>query len=153
MSRINLAVLMMLPSVFSACIKKTQPIGSSRCSTYGPVEVYKTKADHHDHISVGLTDGKLTSYPGPRDAAGQRPIALANGYWLKLMTGNSFTDITFDAYTDTANRMDASDLIAHVVDTDPFVERWQCCDVVTRDTNEVNNLIRQGKLATCKNIK
>ena len=119
----------------------------------GPVEVYKTKKDYSNNISVLVSpDGKsILAYPGPSDAAIQRPRQLANGYYLKWMVGYSFTDITFDQYLDPNNHYTPADLLNHVIDNDPFTELYQCCNCSSRDTASLNNLIRNNQLGKCAN--
>jgi hypothetical protein len=125
------------------------------CDATGPVIVYKTKKDYSENISVQLSkDGKsITAYPGPSDAQHQRPIQLANGYLLKRMVGDAFLSITFEEYTDTTKDWSNIDLIEYVIDTDPYLEKYECCECTGRDTAIINNLIRENRLGECEDVK
>lgn len=144
----------------SACVKnKTPNVVKNRPSVtcpdaIGPVEVFKTKQNYYyNNITVLLSsDGKsVLAYPGPQDAAIQKPVPLANGYYEKRMTGFSYTDITFDQYLNPANSYTPADLLNHVIDNDPFSELYECCNVSGRDTASLNNLIRNNQLSKCQN--
>ena len=138
-----------------ACTTHKTPIGNGPCDANGPVDVYKTRNDYSNNISVLLAgDNKtISAYPGPSDAAIQKPVALANGYYLKRMTGNAFTSITFSQYLDTNNHYTMADLASHVIDTDPFTELYDCCAITAADTGYLNNLITTGQLTRCTKYK
>jgi hypothetical protein len=146
-----LAVMLMLND---ACTTHT-PIGTGPCDANGPVVVYKTRNDYSNNISVQLAGDKktITAYPGTFDAPSQKPVALANGYYLQKMVGNAFTSVTFDQYLDTNNHYTVADLASHVIDTDPFTEVYNCCILTRPDTGYLDNLIRSNQLTKCTNSK
>jgi len=130
-------------------------LGPGPCDASGPVIVYKTIKDYSNYISVTLSDDgeRITAYPGPSDTEHQRPIELVDGYYLKRMVGNAFLSITFDEYTDTAKNWTTADLVNYVIDADPFLEIYECCECTGGDTAKINKLIRENRLDECENLK
>lgn len=148
MRSLVLPVLACLATAVS-CVK-SPPIGGSRCSSQGPVVVYKTKKDYSKNISVRLSDDKksILAYPGRRD--GLKPIMLADGYYLKNMVGNTFLSIDIDEYADTNNHYPFDQLMNYIIDDDPFISSYECCDYASRDTAELNRIIRNNELDKCR---
>ena len=120
----------------------------------GPLVVYKTKKDYRDHVSVQLSaDGKtITAYPGPSDAMAQKPIELADGYLLKRMLGDAYLSLTIDAYSDTSHTFTVEDLLALVIDREPYLEKYDCSGCTAMDTASINLLIRKGELKNCRSL-
>ena len=110
------------------------------------VSIYKTIHDYHQQVSVLLSeDGtELLAFPDPADVAGQRPIALVNGYWLQRMPGNAFLSITIEEYQQWTV-VDPQILLDRVVDDEPFIEHYTCSGI-SSDTDYLNALIRRGHL-------
>ena len=131
------------------------PINPGPCDASGPVIVYKTKSDYHDKVSVQLSKDKksITCYPGKDDAARQKPIELENGYLLKRMCGDTFLSITIDDYSNSTQTFSNADLLSLVLDSDPYIEKYECCECTGLDTAKINNLIKENQLVKCKNIK
>ena len=125
------------------------------CDASGPIVVYKTKQDYKDNLSVQLSKDKkkITCYPGKGDAVHQKPIELANGYLLKRMCGDTFLSITIDEYVNSSQSFTQADFLNMVIDSDPYTEKYECCECTGRDTIKINDLIRTNQLAKCKNIK
>jgi hypothetical protein len=128
---------------------------TSPCEASGPVIVYKTKNDYTNNIWVQLSkDGKeITARPGPTDVIHQTPIKLENGYLLKRMLGDAILSITIEEYTDPAFDWESKDLIEYVIETDPYSEKYECCEGTNGDTALINNLIRENRLGECEDIK
>jgi len=131
------------------------PINPGPCDASGPVIVYKTKGDYHDKVSVQLSKDKnsITCYPGKDDATRQKPIELENGYLLKRMCGDTFLSISIDDYSNSTQIFSNADLLSLVLDSDPYTEKYECCECTGLDTAKINNLIRENQLGKCKNIK
>lgn len=125
------------------------------CDASGPIIVYKTKQDYTNNITVQLSKDKkeITAYPGSSDAEHQRPIPLENGYLLKRMVGDAYLSITFDEYSDTTKDWFSVNLIDFVIDTDPYLEKYECCKCTGFDTALINNLIREKRLGDCNEIE
>ena len=119
-----------------------------------PVVVYKTKRDYRAYVSVQLSaDGKsVVAYPGTSDVLVQRPIELADGYLLKRMIGDAFLSLTIDAYADTSNIYTVEDLLALLVDREPYLEKYDCSCCTSPDTASINKLIRKGELKNCSSL-
>ena len=120
----------------------------------GPVVVYKTKKDYRNHVSVQLSaDGNtITAYPGPSDVLAQKPIELAEGYLLKRMVGDVYLSLTIDSYAESSHSYTVEDLLALVIDKDPYMEIYECRDCTNGDTASINFLIKKGKLRKCKSL-
>ena len=119
-----------------------------------PLVVYKTRKDYRNQISVQLSaDGKtIVAFPAPEDVLSQKPIELADGYFLKRMPGDAFLSLTIEDYANSSRNYTADDLLALVVDRNPYVEIFDCAGCVTADTSSINILIREGKLNQCKKL-
>lgn len=124
------------------------------CDASGPVIVYKTKQDYSNNITVQLSkDHKsLTCTPGPADAANQRPIKLANGYLLKRMCGDAVLSLTIDEFIISTKSYSNSELLNMVIETDPYLEKYECCECTGNDTAKINDLIRKNLLIKCMTI-
>ena len=122
--------------------------------TTGPVVVYKTKKDYRNHVSVQLSaDGlTITSYPGPSDVLAQKPIELAEGYLLKRMVGDAYLSLTIDAYAESSHSYTVEDLLALVIDREPYLEMYDCSGYTSTDTALINKLIRKGELKNCSSL-
>ena len=139
---------------FATLFSCTRPYGiidDGRCSSYGPISVFKPKKDYTNNVPVHLSSDKksLISYPG-REAI-QRPVQLVNGYYYSTNPGNAYLSITIDQYMDTNNHYSSDQLINYVIDTDPFSEYYNICicSGATRDTASLNRIIRHDSLGKC----
>ncbi len=136
---------------FNACGIRIQE--SDRAT--GPVVVFKTKKDYRDKVSVQLSpDGKtITAYPGSSDVLFQKPLELADGYLLKRMVGDAYLSLTIDEYSNTSHSYTAEDLLALVIDKDPYLEMYDCSGCTSPDTASINLLIREKKLKKCRSLR
>jgi hypothetical protein len=134
------------------CFAGLTSCGNGPCDASGPVVVYKTRADYANYITVNLSkDGKsITARPGQDYVIPQRPIPLANGYFLKRMVGNVYLSITIDEFADMSHTYTEAEMLAAVMDTDPFSEYYDICECVGADTAQINAIIREGNLKNCK---
>jgi hypothetical protein len=125
------------------------------CDASGPIIVYKTRQDYSNNITVQLSEDnkRITCTPGPGDAAHQRPIQLANGYLLKRMCGDAVLSLTFDEFITSTKSYSNAELLSMVIDTNPYLEKYECCECIEKDTAKINDLIRNNLLGRCKNIK
>ena len=148
----TLSLLLILTILVFSCdwIFKPGP-----CDASGPVIVYKTKGDYHDKLSIQLSNDKrkVTCYPGKADAEHQKPVQLANGYLLKRMCGNAFLSISIDEYVNSSQNYSSGDLLNLVIDSDPYTEKYECCECTQGDTATINQLIRENLLSKCDNLK
>ena len=121
------------------------------CDASGPTVVYKTKQDYSNNVTIQLSkDGKkVTASPGPLDALNQRPIVLADGYLLKRMVGDAVTSLTIEQYAFSSVHYSAIDLLSLVIDKDPYLEKYECCECTQGDTATINDLIRKHQLSKC----
>jgi len=125
------------------------------CGASGPIIVYKTRQDYSNNITIQLSKDrkKVTCTPGPQDAANQRPIQLADGYLLKRMCGDVVTSITYDDFIKSTKSYTTAEWLSFVIDTDPYLEKYECCKCTGQDTAVINNLIRNNQLSKCENLK
>jgi hypothetical protein len=129
--------------------------GPGHCDATGPVVVYKTKQDYSNNVTIQLSkdNSKITCYPGPADAANLRPVKLANGYLLQRMCGDAVLSITIDEYSSSTRSYSIAELYSMIIDTDPYLEKYECCECAGRDTAKINDLIRKNLLNKCERIK
>ena len=125
------------------------------CDASGPIIVYKTKQDYSNNVTIQLSNDhkSVTCTPGPSDVAEQRPIKLANGYLLKRMCGDAVLSLTIDKYATENKFYSNAELLSMVIDTDPYIEKYECCKCTGRDTSKINDLIRNNQLNKCDIIK
>lgn len=131
------------------------PIIPGPCDASGPVIVYKTKQDYSNNLTVQLSkDGKsVTAYPGKQDAIRQRPVALANGYLLKRMAGDVVLSLTIDEYSNSSKDYSSAEFMGLIIDRDPYLEKYECCECTQGDITLINDLIRKNQLDKCKDLK
>jgi len=138
--------------IVSACdwIYKPGP-----CDASGPIIVYKTKQDYSNNITIQLSRDKkeVVCYPGPRDAVNQRPLQLTKGYLLKRMCGDAVTSVTYEDYINSTHSYTPAEWLSLVIDTDPYLEKYECCKCTNQDTAVINDLIRKNQLSKCENLK
>jgi hypothetical protein len=143
----HIALIFLLAAGLTSC-------GYGPCDATGPVIVYKTRGDYSNLISVNLSkDGtRVTALPGQDYVEEQRPIPLANGYWLQRMVGTVYLSITIDEFSDMSNHYTNEDLLRAVIDKDPFTEYYNICSCVddNQDTAAFNRIIREGRLGECE---
>ena len=125
------------------------------CDASGPVIVYKTTHDYSNNVTIQLSkDGNIvTAYPGKLDAIKQKPIVLANGYLLKRMVGDVVLSITIDEYAASSTDYSPTELINLIIDRNPYLEKFECCECTGRDTSAINELIRKNQLSRCQDLK
>ncbi len=127
----------------------------SCCSSYGPVQIYKTEKDYSKNVFIQLSEDKkvVTAYPGASDIRMQAPEELAEGYLLKKMVGNAVLSMTIDEYEEKGDSLSISDLLELVIDENPFTEFYECCRLCidTFDKDKLNTLIIENKLCNCEN--
>ena len=147
----KILIMSMLFCFCASCGIHMQDAGSAT----EPVVVFKTKKDYRDKVSVQLSpDGKtITAYPGPSDVLFQKPLELADGYLLKRMIGDVFLSLTIEAYADTSHIYTVEDLLALVIDREPYLEMYDCSCCTSPDTASINLLIREKKLKKCRSLR
>ncbi len=125
------------------------------CDATGPVVVYKTKNNYDNNLTIQLSKNgkKVTAYPGKSDAIGQKPIILANGYRLKRMVGDTYLSIKIDEYANSDKEFSEKDFLELVIDNNPYLEIYECCECTGKDTSLINTLIRENNLGDCDNLK
>jgi hypothetical protein len=147
--------LIFLLIIFLAFSCDWLPILPSHCEASGPIIVYKTKQDYSNNITVQLSKDhrSITCTPGQADAAHQRPIQLANGYLLKRMCGDAVLSLTYDEFITSTKSYRNAELLSMVIDTDPYLEKYECCKCTGQDTAKINDLIRNNLLGKCENVR
>lgn len=125
------------------------------CDASGPVIVYKTTKDYSNNVTVQLSKdgGKITAYPGRFDAITQKPIELANGYFLKRMVGDAVLSLTIEEYAASSMGYSPTDLFNLIIDKNPYLEKFECCECTSTDTAAINDLIRKNQLSRCEDLK
>ena len=125
------------------------------CDATGPVIVYKTAFDYSNNVTVQLSeDGKkVTAYPGRLDAINQKPVELANGYLLKRMVGDAVLSLTIQEYAASSVIYSSTDLYNLIIDKNPYIEKFECCECTGKDTAAINELIRKNQLYKCEELK
>jgi hypothetical protein len=139
---------------FTAC-KNTSEVSLPHCPG-GPVVICKTKKDYSDKVSVVLSSDKkeIVAYPGPTDVVHQKPVQLANGYFLQRMPGNAFLSLSIEEYMNVEHSYTPEQLLSYVIDKNPYKEKYECCHVLNNmDTTAVNKFIREGRLKQCVKIR
>jgi len=129
-------------------------VGNGPCDASSPVIVYKTKQNYDDKLTVQLSkNGKeVVAYPGKQDAEHQKPIILENGYRLKGMVGDTYLSITIDEYINSDKDFSGDDFLKLIIDNDPYLEKYECCECTGMDTSKINQLIRENRLAECEDL-
>jgi hypothetical protein len=124
------------------------------CWTTGPIQVYKTRYDYSNKVSVQLSEDKtkIVAYPGITDVEYQRPIQLVNGYLLKKMVGNAFLSITIDEYKNLPAQPSDEELMKLIINENPFCEFYECCKLCLNSVIDINKLILKNKLCNCDSI-
>lgn len=80
------------------------PLASPSVKALPKAVVYKMEGDagrDNVPVTVNPTTGALVSFPGPRDVAGQEPIALGDGWYLDrrgISENSRFTRWTYAEY-------------------------------------------------------
>jgi hypothetical protein len=123
------------------------------CDASGPIVVYKTKNDYSNNLIIQLTKNKVTAYPGKQDVINQKPIPLANGYLLKRMLGDVVLSLTIDEYANSSKDYSHEDFMNLIIDRNPYLEKYECCECTKKDTAAINNLIRNNLLTNCETLK
>ncbi len=125
------------------------------CDASGPIVVYKTKKNYDDKLTVRVSkNGKeVTAYPGKTNAVQQKPIVLENGYRLKRMVGDTYLSITIEEYANSEKDFSDEDFLELIIDNNPYLEKYECCECTGHDTARINQLIREDRLGECKNIE
>ena len=125
------------------------------CDASGPAIVYKTKSDYTNNLTIQLSkDGKtVTAYPGKQDVLKQKPLPLENGYLFKRMLGDVVLSLTLDEYANSSKNYSNQDFINLIIDRNPYLEKYECCECTKGDTAAINNLIRKNLLKNCETLK
>lgn len=148
-------ILVLAATAFSCSIFKidTTAINDS-LEDQAPVIIYKTSADHYDHVPVIMDDAKeqIISYPAPSDLLkGDHlllPVWLKKGFLLDrrgLHPNSVFTSYTYEEYAQLKSPPPLEELKSRIIDKDPFESMYRCgtrsdySDLVT----ELNARIRK----------
>ena len=154
--RILLAVIILF---FSACCeRKIHSLTVSHPSSVKAlpaVIVYKTKANYSMLVPVGLSADKkeIVSYPDPKDVKDDSgfyyPTALKNGYWMDNIGvgGNTgYLGMSLKEYSQLKEPLSLSEMMAMLVDANPFMEMWNCGNRGLVSVDELNVWIKNGEL-------
>jgi hypothetical protein len=69
------------------------------------------------------------------------------------MCGDTFLSISIEDYVNSTLNYSSSDLLNLAIDTDPYLEKYECCECTNGDTAKINKLIRTNQLNNCKVLK
>jgi hypothetical protein len=145
-------------TVSTASTKKTVGVPSPPCI------IYKTRSDYSMYVPVMMSPdkSKIESYPDIRDIYYQGkfslPTLLVNGYLLDnrgIGPQVAFLWYTYEDYSKLTHTPTVEDLMTGLQDKDPLVEMYQCgqrSQYINLE-QELNDLIKSGKLSTCKKLK
>jgi len=168
----NLFVMVFLPGIILfSCSKKVAPGGASKDSkpegivlATPPCIIYKTKSDYSRNIPVTLSDDKssIVSYPDIKDIYYKGklayPATLDDGFLLDnrgIGPDVAFLSYTYEEYKNLSKTPSSGELMKRILDRDPLLEMYQCGTRYQYSDieKELNEIIKSGKLNTCKKIK
>jgi hypothetical protein len=69
------------------------------------------------------------------------------------MVGDTYLSITIDAYVNSDRNYTDKDFLELVIDNNPYIEKYECCECTGKDTSRINTLIRENRLGDCENLK
>jgi hypothetical protein len=113
-------------------------------------------------VMMSADKSKIESYPDIRDIYYEGkfalPTLLENGYLLDnrgIGPQVAFLWYTYEDYSKLSHTPTVEDLMTGLQDRDPLVEMYQCGQrsQYTNIEQELNDLIKSGKLSTCKKLK
>ena len=86
------------------------------------------------------------------------PIPLTDGFLLDQRGINghvAFLNITYEEYSRRGKTPEANELMGMIIDSDPITEMYQCGSLsqYADPENELNAIINDGRLSTCRKIK
>lgn len=150
----------------SACCARKQPsvtfIRPSSAKTLPTTIIYKTKANYSMLVPVGLSADKkeIVSYPDPKDVKNDSgfyyPTALKDGFWLDNIgvgVNTAYLGLSLKEYSQLSGPLTLSEMMAMLVDANPFVEMWNCGNRGIVSVDELNELIVNKNIEIrCKRI-
>jgi hypothetical protein len=168
---LSFVLIAVLLFVFSSCRRNVaQKSDSPGTSTSGqsvasaPCIIYKTKADYSHNVPVILNDKRtgISSYPGRKDIYIKDELAyptlLADGFLLDnrgIGPNVAFLDYTYEEYSKLEKTPSVDELMKHILDQDPLTVMYQCGNRHNYQDieNDMNKMIREGNLGSCKKLK
>lgn len=161
--RIYLALVLLFVS--ACCARKTTAVSVNRPSSVKAlpaVIIYKTKANYSMLVPVGMSADKkeIVSYPDPKDVKDDSgfyyPTALKNGYWMDNIgvgVNTAYLGMSLKEYSQLSGPLTLSEMLAMLVDANPFVEMWECGNRGIVSVDELNELIVNKNIEIrCKRI-
>jgi len=154
-----------------SCSQHTTPAGSVEGKKKGTVGVsspsciiYRTRKDYSMYVPVTLLPdkSKIESYPDIRDiyynGKFSVPTLLADGFLLDnrgIGLQVAFLSYTYEEYSKLPSTPPATDMMSLLLDKDPLVDMYQCGkrNQYSDIKQELNVLIKSGKLGSCKKLK
>ena len=117
--------------------------------------IFKADSQYACNVPVSVTpSGNAVIFmPSPSDAK-VAPVKLADGYWLATMPlgqQSVFTDYSYKAYAELAQRPSASEMLGHVIAGAKPTVIVQLPEEMS-DTVAINKLIREG-LPGCTTLR
>ena len=131
MGKITLLIAFLTSLV--AC-KNTQ-VSSTVTRQEERVIIYRTHADHYEHVPVTLNEAKdrLSSFPAPSDLFYEGelalPVKLKDGFLLDrrgIGPLSAFTSYTYEEYSKLQAPPGPQELLESVIDRDPFESLYDC---------------------------
>lgn len=138
--------------------------GANCCSSTGPITIVKYADEayaNNEYVCVELdSQGQLNFFPDPSNMPDGEPVPdrlLANGYYEGFC--DAMTDVTVEEYASYPNIDVMVDgmrvpeyLMAHVVDREPMVAAFDCCDLCGIQRDELMTMAIEDDFSRCENI-
>jgi len=154
--RILLAIVILF---FAACCtRKPTNVTVSRptsAKALPAIIIYKTKANYSMLVPVGLSADKkeIVSYPDPKDVKDDSgfyyPTALKNGYWMDNIgvgVNTGYLGMSLKEYYQLKEPLSLAEMMAMLVDLNPFTEMWNCGNRESVSVDELNKIIKNNGL-------
>jgi hypothetical protein len=162
--RILLAIVILFFA--SCCTRKPPTVTVTRptsAKALPAIIIYKTKANYSMLVPVGLSADKkeIVSYPDPKDVKDDSgfyyPTALKNGYWMDNIgvgINTGYLGMSLKEYSQLKEPLSLAEMMAMLVDLNPFTEMWNCGNRESVSVDELNIWIKNNELSeNCKKIK
>lgn len=122
------------------------------------VIIYRTYKDYNNNVPVIMDETKtrIVSFPAPSDVRGiPTPTILAEGYLLDnrgIGKNAVFTSYTYEEYAALDATPSQEELMARIIDKEPFAEIWLCDRRHTYKNliKDLNKLIKSGFVGCTK---
>jgi len=154
--------LILLCTILFLVSCKTTQLSTVNLMEQAPLIIYKTSADYNNKVPITLNEAgdKVLSFPGPSDLITNGvlalPVKLKKGYLLDqrgIHPNSAFTSYTYEEYRALEAPPSPTELLAKVIDPDPFVEMYDCgkWNEFQDSIKKINKIIMQD-FKGCKDL-